>query len=318
MFLLDIMPRKYKKRKRNDLDDPDGVQYTFDFTVYGEDKDFRDDEIEHWMQIFDAWKADCTRIQVCREICPTTEREHLQCKLTWKVGKRWAAMRKLMGTTHFEVSASECFAYCAKPESQVLVSHDSRQQGKRSDLQACIDAAAGGASQRTLFKDFGPTMVRYREGIRAAQKALKEPVQLANYTLADFPMWEPITDWSETIILGGAAGAGKTEFACAHFKNPKLVTEIDELLDYDPMEHDGIVFDDMDFRKETRNIQIALVDQTMPRAIRCRYRSPEIPKGTKKIFTCNEWCFSVDDAAIKRRIRQIIAIDRETELAIGK
>lgn len=329
------------KRKRN-YADPDPVISTFDFTIYpndgapgtkqlmtdgvvdgevveivGHDKIFRQEELAGYMCLFEMWMPDCTRIRVAKEVCPKTGREHLQCKLTWRIGKRWAAMKKIMGHVHFEPSASKCFSYCAKVPAEgevMLLNHDSRKQGNRSDLQRCIDSAAAGATTRELFTDFGPTMVRYQAGIDRAKTALKEHEQLASYKVADFPAWEPITDWTQSVVLVGPSGVGKTEFALAHFKNPLLVSDIDQLLDFDEGTHDGIVFDDMDFTKESRNAQISIADQTMHRAIRCRYRSPVIPRATKKVFTCNNWCLTVDDAAIKRRCRLLIAIDRDTAL----
>jgi len=300
------------KRKRHKDDDGE-THKTWDWTVYWKD----DEELQGWLTALEAWKPDCTRLQVAQEVCPTTGRLHLQCKCTFRYAKRWAAFQKLMGKAHFEVSACECFVYTAKPDSKILICHDGRKrQGERSDLQRCIDSAAAGGTQRELFTHFGPTMVRYGQGIERAQKVLKEHEALANYALADFGAWEPFTDWTLTYILCGNAGIGKTEFAVAHFNNPLLCTEIDQLLDYDPDEHDGIVFDDMDFKEISRSTQIALVDQTMPRAIRCRYRSPVIPRGTKKIFTCNSWPMDIDDPAIRRRVSLVIGTDRETALAI--
>jgi len=306
------------KRKRRPDSDP--TISTFDFTVYPSNEKlvFAEAELGELMAHFEAWKPDTTRLRISKEVCPDTKRDHLQCKVTWRIGKRWAQMKKIMGRVHFEESVSKCFGYCAKLDEVLLLEHDGRRQGQRSDLQACITAAAAGASTRELFTDFGPTMVRYHAGIERAKTALKEHEQLASFTLADFQSWTAVDDWSKSIVLCGPSGVGKTEWAMAHFKNPLLCTELDQLLEFDAQEHDGIVFDDMDFTSLSRNMQISLVDQTMPRAIRCRYRSPVIPRGTKKIFTCNTWCVDVEDAAIARRIRQVIAKSRDVELAIGK
>lgn len=161
-------------------------------------------------------------------------------------------------------------------------------------------------------------MVRYHQGIGRAQKALKQVENLASFKPADFPHWPVVQDWSKTIVVMGPSGVGKTEWALCQFKNPLLVSDVDQLLEYDPLEHDGLVFDDMDFTKMDRTIQISFLDQTMPRAIRCRYRSPVIPRGTKKIFTCNTLCVDNEDPAIARRIRLYIADDRDHEMAIGK
>jgi len=257
---------------------------------------------------------------ISKEIAPTTGTPHLQGRIVFRRNYRFTQWKKQEWADHFEwTKARSDICYMIKKDSVIFIDKK-KNQGKRSDLQDCIDSAAGGASKRKLFTDFGPTMVRYGRGIAEATKALKAPEPLANYTLADFPNWTPITDFTKSPIICGGAGLGKTEFALAHFKNALLVSEIDQLLDFDPDEHDGIVFDDMDFTdsgpkmNQGRSQQIAVTDNAMPRAVRCRYRSPVIPRGTKKIFTCNNWCVDVDDPAIARRIQQVLAFNRSQNL----
>lgn len=139
----------------------DGVHKTWDFTLFYNAAD----EMEDLLIKMRLWATDCTRLQVAQELCPDTNRAHLQCKLTWKVGKRWAAMKKLMGDAHFEISITTCYAYCAKLDSKILIAHDTREPGARSDLQKmkkCIDE---GGTQEALWHEHFGSMMRYHNGI---------------------------------------------------------------------------------------------------------------------------------------------------------
>lgn len=86
------------------------------------------------------------------------------------------------------------------------------------------------------------------------------------------------------------------------------MSHIDDLLKFDPKKHEGIIFDDMDFKHVPRTAQIHLVDTDFERSIHCRYACARIPAKTKKIFTTNEFnggIFLINDPAIARRIKAI-------------
>ncbi len=300
-----------RKRKYNEVDDPKAPCDDWCFTL----NNYDDDDLKMWERIFE----DVRHGLVTKEIAPTTGTPHLQGRVVFKRGYRFSQLQKQGWADDWgKTKCQQDSLYMIKKNSVIFLDKKPNQ-GKRSDLDACIAMAAAGATQKELYTAHPGTMVRYSKGIREAALALADDEPVGNYTLADYPNWGPIKDWGKSVVLCGGAGIGKTEFAAAHFKNPLLVTEIDQLLDFDKDRHDGIVFDDIDFKatkvNDTRSLQICLTDNTMPRAIRCRYRSPVIPKGTKKIFTCNSWCLDVDDPAIKRRVCQIIAEDRETTLS---
>lgn len=141
---------------------------TFDFTIFWEDKD----EYTAIVASLEAWKGDATRLQVCREVCPETEREHLQCKVTWRKGKRWAAMKKLIEPHHFEKSVSDCFAYTAKISSELVISHDARMPGARSDLVKMKAMIDGGGDDMALWDEHFGSMCRYH-GAMAKYKMLR-------------------------------------------------------------------------------------------------------------------------------------------------
>lgn len=297
-----------KRKRDDDRDNEPEKDWCFTHNNY------TDDDLKLWERIAE----DVSSCLITKEVAPSTGTPHLQGRVVFKRGYRFSQLAKQGWASHWEkTKAKQDNLYMIKKDSVIFIDKK-KNQGKRSDLDAAIELAASGVSQRTMYQKHPATMVRYGRHIMEAAKILKEPETVANFKLEDFPNWEPITDWSKTHVLCGAAGIGKTEWACAHFANPLLVTEIDQLLDFDENEHDGIVFDDIDFKatkqNNTRQLQIGLTDQTMPRGIRCRYRTPVIPKHTKKIFTCNDWCLDVEDKAIQRRIIQHIAVDRDTPI----
>lgn len=96
-----------------------------------------------------------------------------------------------------------------------------------------------------------------------------------------------ITDWTTSWLIHGKAGTGKTQWALSHFKNPLLVSHIEDLQEFDEEEHDGIVFDDMSFKHLPGQAIIHLLDQDLERSIHNRYANASIPANTKKIFCHN-------------------------------
>lgn len=300
------------KRKSYDVRDSDPNSPCDDwcFTL----NNYTEDDLKLWERIFE----DVRHGLVTKEIAPTTGTPHLQGRVVFKRGYRFSQLQKQGWADDWgKTKCQQDSLYMIKKDSVIFLDKKPNQ-GKRSDLEKCVERAAAGATQRDLYQEFPGTMVRYAKGIMEAKKALMEPVNPGSYGLKDFPNWEAFEDWSKTYVLCGPPNTGKTEFALAHFKNPLPVSELDQLLDFDPDVHDGIVFDDMSIPKDknTRNMQISLTDITMPRGVNCRYRTVTIPPGTKKIFTCNSWCLDVDDGAIKRRIHQVLAIDRDQPLVL--
>jgi len=91
---------------------------------------------------------------------------------------------------------------------------------------------------------------------------------------------------NKVIVLYGKSGAGKTEFALAHFERPLLVSEMDDLKGL-TARNDGIVFDDMEFTTLSAKAVIKLLDTSYKRSIQARYRNAVIPAGLPRIFTTN-------------------------------
>lgn len=133
-----------------------------------------------------------------------------------------------------------------------------------------------------------------------AKKMRSLPPKPSNY----YGPWQwPMLENINSVVLIGRSNIGKTQFAKAHFMNPLFVSHMDKLREFDAAVHDGIIFDDMDFKHLPRTAQIHLTDWDEDRDIHARYGCAKIPANTRKIFTCNTMCVDHYDEAIARRIK---------------
>lgn len=277
---------------------------TWDLTI----NNYTDDIID----MLKLWEPEVTRMVVAKEVGEQGT-PHLQCKVTFKMTRRFSAIKKLAGTAHIEKSLVTLdFLYCLKLDTgadNVVINVDNRKQGRRSDLAEACDALKEGATVNTLYRDHTEVMVKYGAGMERAAKRLRAQAVVKYHGPY---LWPFITDWSTTHVIVGPAGIGKTQFAKAHFENPFVVSHIDMLLDYDPAIYDGIVFDDLSVAHLPRNSQIHICDIDEPRAVHCRYACANIPANTRKIFTCNPGFFPFieNDPAVNRRVTV-------TEVGIG-
>lgn len=228
---------------------------------------------------------------------------HLQGHITFKRTYRKKALIKLFPGTHWEVAKCEDFNYEMKGE-KVFIKDNRKKKGERTDLNVIHEMIKDGATLEEIAEAQPSNYIRYHKGIEKLQQLIQKEHESAEYTLSEcceHLRVDPLEPEYGTCVLQGAPGCGKTQFALAHFKQPLLVTHIDTLLTYNPKYHDGIIFDDMDFKHWHRTHQIHITDWDNTRQIHCRYRVAIIPKHTQKIFVCNEYPFIWDDA-INRRV----------------
>jgi len=129
-----------------------------------------------------------------------------------------------------------------------------------------------------------------------------------DFSIVDYH--EPGLDLKKSVILIGPTNIGKTCWALSHFLNPLLVRHTEDLKRLHP-DHDGIVFDDMEFSHWPRTAQIHILDMDFPTSINVKNGSICIPKGMPRIFTGNERMFTRDEA-IDRRVNEVIKTSIET------
>lgn len=210
-------------------------------------------------------------------------------------------MKAVWPKVHWErtIAPLEAFRYCKKEDKDAWTL-DNRHQGARTDLAELVEAMHAGECTRDLWRDHTATMIRFHKGVEAGIAALRLKPTVPRFQ--DF-RWDEITDWSKSHIIVGETGIGKTEYAKRHFPGGCLmISRVDELKKFDPTVHEGIVFDDMEFMRLTREEQIHLVDIDEDRTIGNRYVDAFIPAGTKKIFTCNRLPIFSDFPEINRRV----------------
>ena len=111
-----------------------------------------------------------------------------------------------------------------------------------------------------------------------------------------------------TLQIYGPVRLGKTEWACAQFDNPLLVTSRDVLKEFRPGFHDGIVLDKMLFRDWAVCDAEQLTEYNQDVRLKCRYGTARIPKRTPKIVVTNEkdaWPLDPHGQLVGRRVVQL-------------
>lgn len=236
---------------------------------------------------------------------------HLQGYIEFNTRKRFTTVKRLISNRiHLEKrrgTSDEAADYSKKDgdffEHGII---SVTNPGKRTDLDDVVECIKEGATLRQLWEDNTSTMIRYSKGIKEAMNELRPIEEHKGFELESFPFHPINFDLTKSIIIWGASGARKTSYVISRYPKICMVSHMDDLLNFKPEEHDGILFDDMDFGHIPRTAQIHLVDQTFDRSIHIRYTTVTIPKNTLKIFTTNNnnGDIFLNDPAINRRIQK--------------
>lgn len=265
--------------------------------------------------IWDAWGSRLNVIEGGVEPCPTTGRLHWHYAMQWKkitwrntMRSRFKSGVYSFDPMHDKSTWTKMADYATKDGKhqkfgnyeQTARDVQNMQLTKRQALFADIKS---GMKYRDCWLQHTDAMSHCERNAKIAISVFNTKTVKSKYKLKDFKL-APITDWSKSIILRGPTHIGKTSYAVAHFTCPLFVSDINALRSFDEDIHDGIIFDDMNFRSLDREKQIHLLDIDFDRDIRVLYEVVTIPADTKKIFTTNVADnFSWDDEAIASRAR---------------
>ena len=244
-----------------------------------------------------------------KETAPTTGCVHIQGYVYFTNARSMAGVKRILSSRlHLEKSKGspqQNREYCQK-DGEWKEAGSIPQQGARTDLQAVQSLLDGGATMLDVSRAHFREFVMYRNNLEIYRRMVNSRRVSSEFSLSDFPeAWPREYNWDRSVIIWGESGIGKTEYAKALLPGALMVSHMDDLLEFDPDTHSGIIFDDMDFKHLPRTSQIHLVDVDNDRSIHCRYRTAFVPARTKKIFTTNEssgLIVELADAAVKRRI----------------
>lgn len=147
---------------------------------------------------------------------------------------------------------------------------------------------------------------KWENNFKKVSKIYAQKSQKSQYIKEDFVNCSHIKlIKNRCTVISGKSGWGKTQFAKTLFNNPLLVRHIDKLKKFNEMEHDGIIFDDMNFSHWPRTSCIHLLDIEEDTDINVKCTMITIPAGTKRVFTTNQEgisIFSSSCLAIRRRL----------------
>lgn len=248
------------------------------------------------------------------ESAPSTGQHHMQMFVQFeKTGRHIGKIQTLFGNCHAETmkknsSPQACYDYCTKEETRLegpWVLGELSKQGQRTDLLEFRDAIKSGRSNAYLATEYFAPYLKYHKSVAHLREVLSEP-PTPRFGLGDFT--HPRLPLAKATVLCGPTGVGKTQFALAHFKHPLLVRHLDDLGNLTG-EHDGLVFDDLDFSHLHFSACLNLVDMDERCSVHIRYTVASIPRGFRRIFTTNK----VELFSIQATPEQLAALNRRLE-----
>lgn len=226
-----------------------------------------------------------------KELCPKTQKPHIQGYVIFKKKIRFTALKKLHTNAQWTAangSGWQNFVYCSK-DGDFLELGDRPKQPKKKEKDTTYDEALAATTVQEALTIVKTKRARdyclHGEAIERNLKRQKTPKYEAKYAKGTF-VHAPELIETKAVLLAGKSNTGKTQFALSCFNNPLLIRHIDTLKTISP-DHDGLVFDDMSFRHWPIEAVIHLLDTDCQSTINVRYGTVTIPANTRKIFTHN-------------------------------
>lgn len=253
-----------------------------------------------------------------REVCPTTNRPHLQCYVWFKEKIRLTALfTKYPLCRNWQIAKGspwQNFVYCSK-DGDFVEQGTRPKEPKEKDTTFSEALAADTVEEgiELVQKGRPRDFCLHGESIRRnliASKKVKFTHKFTQFTI-------PFRDITKPLLIWGDAGSGKTAYSLAHFVNPLMIRHMDQLRGVNLAQYDGLVFDDLSFKHRPVEDVIHMLDYEYDTTIHVRYGTATIPAGMKRIFTHNSANpFYMDGtneeqiAAIERRFVRIHIVDR--------
>lgn len=295
------------------------------FTIH-----YRDEEDLPWCPWSQPW-TDCTYVVCGLEKCPESGRLHWQGYLSLIKKQRLCSVKSVLGCNfaHLEKSRGtpqEAADYCKKRDSAINYEDGDKilfetgtlpsLGGKKSNRDQAYREVLGSLTFDAALEKWEEVQPReymlYHESGRRLlqQRFMKNEIKLFPRDTFNRPFIQPERFERKSIFVWGSTGVGKTAWALAHFKKPYLISHIDQLKSFNPLVHDGLVFDDMQFTHWPPGSCIHLVDTEYDRHINARYATAVIPAKYPRIFCSNvelrqyfsDKCMEEQWLAIERRI----------------
>lgn len=296
-----------------------------------------DDQRSQWDPRCRLFPEKDLRYIICgAEVCPETGRHHWQgyAEVTRAMGIK--GIKEVLGSNdvHLEPrrgSQQQAIDYCRKLDSGLL-----DESGGKVLYEWGTPARDGVRTGHSKNKNYSEMlqMSTYQEAVQkfrelepadylrfgpSVKRGLMEhfrenKVFIRDASSFNVPLISDDVLSKFAYVITGVSGAGKTAFAKAHFKNPLVLSHIDDLKRFSPVEHDGLIFDDMSFAHWPVNACIHLLDMEDDRSINCRHTCGIIPAWTKRIFTSNKALHDVfairgaseyEEVAIMRRFQHM-------------
>lgn len=269
-----------------------------------------------------------------REICPKTQNHHWQCAFRFRNengNMLKYAQKQVPKDCHIEPALGlweDQVKYCSKvlnkdgsqarvdPLVEPVILGDAPSFGeelkkrKASCLLDFCEELKKGTPLKKLCLEFPEEFVRNHNGLKVFAAMCIKPDEIP-YDLSTFNRPAPILfDKKEQKhwLISGAQFLGKSSWIRACFPKAMYVYKnIEALINWDPSEHDVIIFDDCLFKNDRdRNEQLQLLQSNATQTIRIRFHNIVIPQYFPRIFLHNPGFYPFDDdEAINARLEKL-------------
>lgn len=109
------------------------------------------------------------------EMCPLTERLHLQCYIVFKTPQRWSRVQQILADSdaHCEItrgSHQDCIDYCSKEDTRFDGPYEFGDrgrlgQGTRNDVRDLVDSIEHGSSYGNIIEKHPVQFLKFHKGI---------------------------------------------------------------------------------------------------------------------------------------------------------